>query len=193
MNRQLVLKNNFKRSIEKAQGRPFDRELYTYQKLIGARRKSGALNIQTLKPKHKQLLALHLQGVSNNVIAEVLDMAATHVSVLLGDPLMRRYIGEFHEGADAELQSLFPMAIDSFRRGLEDDDVKTSMIAGKEVFKALGKFQRHDTKQAEGETAEDVIARALSLARDGMNMARDALPQRAKLIEGISKESNDDS
>lgn len=131
---------------------------YEYQKVIGKRSESGELKLRKLLPRHKSIIAFHLQGWSNRDIAHQMNMDEIAVGRVLRDPLSQNLINRYMEMTDDELRALMPKTVASLRRGLEHPDIHVQMKAADKVLKTQGKYNE---KEGGRETAEDVIARAL--------------------------------
>lgn len=170
--------------VKRAPG-PYDPEHYKVEKILGARRPNGELNLKKLKPIHRKIIAMHCRGLPNRDIAFVTGLSEVSIGRILRDPLSQEYINQIvHENVDMELSALGPLAIDAVRQGLLSEDQKVALVAADRFFRATGRYDRGDTAQ---QTAEDVIKRALELAQGSQELARDALASRsdgAKVIEG---------
>ena len=134
-------------------------QLYDFQKIIGDRTETGALKLKELKPRHKQVIALHLQGISSNDIARSVGYDAAWVCTVLADPLVQPYLDKFNEMVDRELMALKPKAVEVVRDGMESTSERIRLAASDKVFKATGMFG--DVK-ARDESAGEVIKAALA-------------------------------
>ncbi len=111
---------------------------YTYEKTIGKRLPSGVLRLKKLSPKHRQIVALHVQGRAIKKIAEEVGLAYISVWRVINDPLAKQLIDEFYESFDADFKVLKPLAIEAVREGLEDGDTKTKLSAVDRYAKLAG-------------------------------------------------------
>ena len=142
-------------------------ERYEEEKLSGKRRESGALNLKRLRPKHIQVLALHLQGMKQSHIANRLGLSQPWVSNVISDPLSQEYITQFLEEQKGRLTGLFARSLDAVQEGLEavhptsDNPLYgTRLKAADMVFKLQGSY---DEVVSSDESAEDVIERMLQV------------------------------
>lgn len=92
---------------------------YHYEKIMGKRRKDGALKLKELKPEHKQYVSCYIHGMKGVEIAEQFNVAAITVYRVLADPLAIAVIGEFDDAFKSEFKALFPLVSDAVRSGLE--------------------------------------------------------------------------
>ena len=151
----------------------YDRELYEYEKMIGKRLTSGKKPLKALSARHRQIIALHVQGYSNNSIATILDMSHIAVSHVLTDPLTQSVLSTFKESWVAELAALGALAVDAVREGLLSQDKGVALRAADQFFKTQGTYKQD--ANAGNETAEDVISRVLTV----MEVSADAVRQAA--------------
>lgn len=137
----------------------YDPEQYQWGKVIGKRLPTGQQKLRKLTARHKNVIALHLRSLSNRDIAFITGLAEGVVGNILRDPLSQEVISNYLEGIEQELLSLTPMAIDALRSGLGDGSVKTRLNAADKFFRATGRYAQSEKA---GDTAEDVLARALA-------------------------------
>lgn len=138
--------------------RPYLPEVYEAERDIGLRRNSGANKLKRLKPRHKQVIALHLAGWESQRIAEKLDLTVAWVSTVLSDPLAREVISNFDELHEEEFKRLRVLANDAIRRALHPDKPDSTRL------KAARMFHQRESElglKDKGETAEDVMAKIL--------------------------------
>lgn len=178
----------------------YNPEDYQFEKIIGKRGSTGELKLKRLKGIHRTIIGYHLRGLSNRDISFITGHTEITISRVLRDPLSQAYINTIIDGAEMELEALAPMAVSAIRDGLEaDKSDATRLKAADRFFRATG---RYDRKKDDGETAEDVIARALKVMQKQAN-ALDNLsrpdptarlvevnPITAGLIEDQSQEEN---
>ncbi len=159
-------------------------QLYDWQKIIGDRTETGAMKLEKLKPKHKQVIALHLQGISNNDIARVVGYDAAWVCTVLSDPLVQPYIDKFNDMTDREIAALKARATDVFREKLESTDERVALAAADKIFKATGGYV---AEQQQGVSAGEVIASALeSMAKIAENVSVRSIGAAARPIVEIN-------
>ena len=114
--------------------------------------------LRRLKMKHRRILALHLAGQSNAVVAETLGCKSSYVSQVLNDPLSRTFLEAAYRDYDQEIRALTPLAVEAIRRNLDNPDGQVALRAADLAFKVNG---RYESKQDDRPTAEDVIERIL--------------------------------
>lgn len=142
-----------------SENEPHDAEQYQFEKVIGKRFKSGRAPLKRLTPRHKNIIALHLRCLSNRDIALVTGLSEVSVAGTLRDTLSQEIILSYLEGIDEELKSLAPMAVDALRSGLGAGSIDTRLKAADKFFHVTGRYAKAEST---GETAEDVLARALA-------------------------------
>lgn len=148
--------------------RPVSQNISTYEwnKIIGRSRPTGRPRLNKLGPKHKMVIALHLQGYMNYEIAQLVNFDEVHVSNVLLDPLSQEIINSHHAAIDMKLQALMPMTVEVLRDALESPDMNIRLKAADKIMKNQGKYGV-EGENNKGGTAEDVIARALERLADG--------------------------
>jgi hypothetical protein len=139
----------------------YDREVYTVEKLMGVRTKTGMMPVKRLTARHRQIISLHLQGYSNNTIASLLDLSAVNVCHILQDPKVKDILEQFHQSWMQELESLGGLAVDAVRGALLSEDHNISLKAADKYFRTQKMYTNE--QEATKETAEDVISRALEV------------------------------
>ena len=142
----------------------FDPEKYREDILMGRRRETGALNLKKLRPKHRMIIAYHLNGLTNAEIATILGYADTYVSVVLNDPMVQSVLARCYEDQELELRGLMPKAVDAIRTGLSNSDDKVKLKASDQYWRVRGRYKEAEKKE---ETAEDVIRRFLHIRSNG--------------------------
>lgn len=138
---------------------------YQLEKENGHRLPNGAKPLKKLTKKHKQMIQLHLEGMSNNDIAEGVGMTPSRVSIILNDPLARAWAQSQMQDFELEFQALFPKTVGVIRDALGAETqggapaFATRLKAADLYYKASGRYKDAEEK---GETAEDVIQRILA-------------------------------
>ncbi len=138
---------------------------YLEEKVNGDRLPNGAKPLKKLKAKHKEMIKLHLSGISNNEIAEASGVTVSRCSLILSDPLSLAEIGRLLKDTEREFQALYPKAVERLRGALDADTIgglpahATRLKAVDTYFRASGKYK--DAERS-GDTAEDVIERILA-------------------------------
>ncbi len=142
----------------------YDAQQYQDDKLLGIRMDSGAAKLEKLKPVHRQIFALHMSGYSNNDVARAVGKTPSWVSTVINDPLMQTLISQVNDDLDGELRALFPMALDTLRKGMNSEDKKIALRASDQFFRTQGKYREAGVRD---QTAEDVIRQILEIHSDG--------------------------
>ena len=94
---------------------------YVQEKDSGRRRASGVLNLSRLRPKHINILKLHLEGLTNLDISRRVGISHLWVSSVLNDPLSLKFLNKYTAGQEQEFHAL---------RGLANDSVRTALRSG---------------------------------------------------------------
>ncbi len=146
----------------------YDSDRYDFEKLIGKRRLTGALNLKRLKPVHKVIMVLHARGWKNKDIVIFLEGAGRPcseqmISHTINDPMFQSLLQPFHEGVDNEIKTLEVLSVDVIKNALENGSIREQLTAVDRVFKASG---RYNDKNTGAETAEDVMARCLAVMQN---------------------------
>ena len=81
------------------------------------KRKSG---LKSLTQRHKLIIGLHLNGKSNEHIADVVGCSRMTVGYVIRDPLAQEVITYYYEGIESELKALFPKVVDAVRDALDN-------------------------------------------------------------------------
>lgn len=165
----------------------YDPEQYRFEKIIGRRLKTGAFPLKRLGTVHKNVIALHLRSLSNRDIALITGLNESTISRILNDPLAQEVIQLYLSGIDQELQGLAPMAVDALRSGLSSQDTDTQLKAADKFFKATGRYAKAEKG---GESAEDVLARALArVASENASSLRELTRQApTRMLEGKAQD-----
>lgn len=172
-------------------GNAYDPEQYAFEKVVGKRTRTGQLKLRKLTARHKNVIALHLRGLSGRDIALVTGLGEAYVYAVIRDPLSQEIITGYLEGVDEELKSLGPMAVDAIRSGLGSDKEGIRLRAADHFFRATGKYAK---AEGTGETAEDVLARALArVAVEQSSQLREVRREPpVKLIDGTATRRSED-
>lgn len=88
---------------------------------------TGTWEMKELKPWHKQMASMLVQGIDRMTIATVLDCTPEYVSMLAKQPKMREYIAEFCEYANIQLDAMFVKSVAAIDDTLENGNHKEKM------------------------------------------------------------------
>jgi len=139
-------------------------EEYLEEKRNGSRLPNGAMPLKRLTAKHKQIILMHLSGLSNNEIALASGRTPVSISRILHDPLAEPEISRLLKDTEKEFEALYPKSVERLREAMDAETLAktpaytTRLKAVDIYFRASGKYQDADTGK---ETAEDVIQRIL--------------------------------
>lgn len=153
---------------------------YRLDKAMGLRFHSGYKPLKKLTPRHKSVIMLYVQGMKIVDIAEMVGSDYSWLCCVLKDPLVQEYINAYLSSFDDELEALAARAVSAIRDGLNADDIGIRLKAVDRYAKMSSRYNKN-TKDS-GETAEDLIRRALEVAKEGVSLARDRAPDRARII-----------
>lgn len=146
------------------------RQVYEEEKAVGIRKPNGARKMSQLKPRHYQIIKLHLEGKSNN---EICKMAAKEggkplrpatVSIVLNDPLSQEIIQALLKDKRSELEALQSPAIEAVRDSLQTTQSLSNRLKGVDRFIKLKEALVTDTDSEKG--AEAIIADILGSVAD---------------------------
>lgn len=155
-------------------------QLYQVEKALGLRLVDGTKPLTRLRPIHLKVAFLHATGAKGTEIAELLSCKLGNIYKTLRDPLIREIISRHMEDIEGEISSMAALAADVFRDGLKHDSMSVKLKALDLWMKSQGKY--NDNKGS-GETAEDVIARALGIVEKAVDMVKPLPGERARLID----------
>jgi hypothetical protein len=139
----------------------YDPVQYEREKLEGLRGPTGASPLRRLTGKHLRVIALHLAGVKGQDIACQLGLSGAWVSTVLNDPLAQAEIRKRFVELDNET---FAKAQTVVADALEDEDHALRLRAADMVWRARGRYEKRPDDRP---TAEDIVARMLSLVAGG--------------------------
>lgn len=110
----------------------------------------GRLNkdgLKRLSQRHKLMIGMHLNGVSNAKIAEEMGITTGTVGGLVRDPLAQEVIAYYYEGVEAELKALFPKVVDTIRDSLDNGSISTRLKGVDRFTKLTGMGEKGDDKR----------------------------------------------
>lgn len=117
--------------------------------------------LKKLSQKHKNIIALHVQGVSRVDIGTFCGCTPEYVSMILQQPLAKEYLRDVEKYLDARMQSLYGQTVDVIQKGLAGVATDTQLKAARLQMEATGKLKQ-DKDSAQ--TAEDVVSALLKAA-----------------------------
>jgi hypothetical protein len=114
-----------------------------------------------LKPIHKKVCKLHLQGLTRTELAEACNLTPARISQLLADPLVQAELEIEFEYQEQQLRALGSSSVQAIRRGLDDADPEIALKAARLQLETQGRLRG---RVNEGTTAEDVVSRIVNMA-----------------------------
>lgn len=144
-----------------------DTAIYEREKLEGIRRRDGAKTLEQIKPRHKQIIALHLSGYKNKEIAQVSGYTEAWISTLLRDPIVKELLEEAYNEQSQRLKALFSDVVDSLKDGLDPRkaQIKDRLKASEVWHKLNGDINKEGAGATD--SAENIVGRILQEAKDG--------------------------
>ncbi len=109
--------------------------------------------LKALTVKHRQIIAMHLQGISGVRIGEALHCTAGMVYHTINDPLAKKVIDHYISGVENDLEALFPLAVDAVRSGLNSGNPDVKLRAVDKFTKLSGR----DEKEAVAEMNVSIV------------------------------------
>lgn len=131
---------------------------------------------KNLSPRHKHIVALHVAGLKNQEIAEVLDFSQSRVSVILNDP-----------------------RTEAIKRDLEEGFISGMLLEAQRVLQGnaakAARTMVHLMEHAESENVQlrasaDILDRTGFKAKESITIDTDVLDaEAAKLLTSVFKET----
>lgn len=98
--------------------------------------------LKALTVKHRQIIALHLQGIAGTRIGEALNCSVGMVYHTINDPLAKKVIDHFISGVENDLEALLPLAVGAVRDGLNSGNNDTKLKAVDKFTKLSGRDEK---------------------------------------------------
>lgn len=130
-------------------------------------RVQSAPTLRRLSPTHRELISLLLQGMGSGDAAAIVGYTRQRVTQLLGDPLFQTAMDEQRQLWDVELSNLTGNSVAVLRDALTDKDPEVRLKAARMQLETQGKFRQGT---ADGTSAEDAVAKIISLAVTNMQI-----------------------
>lgn len=155
-------------------------ELYKVEKALGLRLVDGTKPLTRLRPIHLRVAFLHATGAKGTEIAQALECKLGNIYKTLRDPLVKEIISRHMEDVEGEINNMATLAADTFRDAFNDDNMNVRLRSLDLWMKGQGKYNEN---KGRGDTAEDVIARALGIVEKAVDMIKPLPGERARLID----------
>lgn len=115
--------------------------------------------LKRLSQKHKDMIALSLQGLDREKVGEYCGCTPQYVTMINRQPLAREYIADLESHMDLRLRGLYSRSLDALQAGLSSPRISDKLAAAQIQLRAIGKEVPgpDDSKQ----TAEDIVGAML--------------------------------
>lgn len=140
--------------------------------------------LKALTVKHRQIIALHLQGIAGTKIGETLHCTAGMVYHTINDPLAKKVIDHFITGVENDLEALLPLAVDAVRSGLRSGSDDTKLKAVDKFTKLSGRDEKEEKSGMNITIMGDARVRFVSELKELTAKASPPSPPTPKVIEG---------
>lgn len=135
--------------------------VYLAEMESGLRLKNGKRRLNKLRGTHYMCISLHLTGVKQTDIAQVVSRSLTWVSATLADPLAKAEIQRRSLMMEADLFALQSDVVAAMRSALRNTSEPNIQLKASEMWlKTHGRFQ--NTQSVESLTAEDIVKKVLN-------------------------------
>jgi len=121
--------------------------------------------LKVLKPKHKLIVLMHLEGNDTSDIVDQTGASPSTVYSVLKSGLAKAIMEDYYAFCGQEFKNLYSLAIAAVRDALKSDDIEVRLKAADKFFKAHNMSGGPGSKAVGGggETAEDVIKRIFEM------------------------------
>lgn len=102
----------------------------------------GVWQLQRLKPRHKEALALMAQGVPMVTIARACNYTPTYISMLARMPICKEYIAGLSAASDLQIEAMYVKSVEVIGSAMQVGTVAEQLKAAKlqlEVTKRIGR------------------------------------------------------
>jgi len=140
---------------------------YEREKALELRQSNGALKLKRLRPIHRTMIFLHLEGHSISTIASRVDRSYVNVQLILNDPLAQHMIDRSIQDAQAQLKALQIKAVDCIHNAMTSKLAETQL---KGVDRMVKLSEHLGIGANTKETAEDVVQKILSAIKIDVNI-----------------------
>lgn len=117
-----------------------------------------------LSQKHKNIIALHAQGVSREEIGEFCKCTPEYVSMIVATPIAKEYLSDLERYLDSRMNALYSQSVETIHQGMMGNATDTQLKAARLQLEATNKLGK-DNK--ESQSAEDVVSAILKAATAG--------------------------
>lgn len=144
----------------------------------------GGKGLRSLSIKHRQIIALHLQGISGTKIGETLHCTAGMVYHTINDPLAKKVIDHYISGVENDLEALLPLAVDAVRSGLEHGNPDVKLRAVDKFTKLSGRDEKEEKSEMNITIMGDARVRFVAELKELTERTTPSPPPAPKVVEG---------
>jgi len=116
--------------------------------------KRPAIILKKLSNRHKQAIALILQGVSREEAAEATGFVPQYMTFLLQQPVAKEHIAHVNRAVATQLEAMYGKSVEAIGRGLGHQDPDVALRAAKLQLQTTGRLEPDEDGK---KTAEDVV------------------------------------
>lgn len=119
----------------------------------------GAYQLKTLKPKHRNILALVAQGVDRHTISQACGITPQYVTMLCRMPICKQYIAGLNEACDLQLEAMYSKSVSVINEGLDNGSMKEKLVAARLHLEATKRIGRPADLPPQHESTNDRLLR----------------------------------
>lgn len=108
------------------------------------------IELKKLSQKHKDVASLVAQGVSRQLIAEVIGITPEYVTWLQRQSLFKEYIKEMSEAVSTQLEAMFSKSVDVIAGAMQHGSIDEQLKGAKLQLEATGRVGRFQTQAPVG-------------------------------------------
>lgn len=123
--------------------------------------------LKKLKQKHKTMVALHLQGLKRDQIAQLAGCVPEYVSMIIAQPIVQEYLRDLEQYMDNRLRSLYGKSVDAIDSVLTSGSDDAKLKAARLQMEATDKMGKQEHGK---QTAEDVVSAILAGIQVNVNV-----------------------
>lgn len=131
---------------------------YDDDKVLGQRSGSGYRRLKKIRPWHRKIIQLYLEGLPIAAIARAVCRQPAYVGQVLSDPLVEKILNRAYAHQEKDFANMAGLAQDALRAGLLADSHDTALKAAKLYYDEQGRREAMQGVQS----AEDVISALFS-------------------------------
>lgn len=139
---------------------------------LGVRNGEGGppkILLRKLSLKHKQAIALVLQGMSREDAGEAVGFTPEYITFLLQQPIAKEHIAHINRAVSTQLEALYGKSVQAMASGLNHSDPDVKLRAAKLQLQTTGRLEPSEESK---KTAEDVVSAILLGVQVNVNSPR---------------------